>query len=300
MTRILISYRREDTGGWAGRLYDQLAEHFQPENVFLDLDTIEPGVDFVRRIQSAVEASDVVLVLIGRRWLSAVDEAGESRIQDPDDWVRAEIRMALERSIWTIPILIDGASLPPAGALPSDISALVRRNAFPIGTRFREDVELLIQSIERGVVPSSPRRRTRAEVGGREEDQRSGAKLLAPALIGVSLVGLVVAFFIFLEPGGVKMGQSKSGTVSINPNRGAYEQQIAVSGTGWPANEELEVSTEFGLARTRVTAAADGSFNTTIRLSPDFKPIAPDTVEVQVSRIANRLDRASALYTILK
>ena len=73
MARIFISYRRDDSGGWAGRLYDRLSQHFGRENVFMDIDTIEPGLDFVAVIEQAVGSCDALVALIGRQWLTITD-----------------------------------------------------------------------------------------------------------------------------------------------------------------------------------------------------------------------------------
>src|SRR4051812_22154402 len=96
--RIFLSYRRDDSSGQAGRLYDSLVARFG-ENVFMDVDTIEPGLDFGEVVARKVAETDVLLAVIGRRWLDAADEGGVSRLQNPDDFVRIEISAALEREV---------------------------------------------------------------------------------------------------------------------------------------------------------------------------------------------------------
>ena len=108
--RIFISYRRGDTSATAGRLFDRLEGRFGVGSVFMDVDTIEPGLDFVEVIGGAVGSCDVLLALIGARWLGAVDEHGRRRLDDPDDFVVLEITTALERGIRVIPVLVDGAA----------------------------------------------------------------------------------------------------------------------------------------------------------------------------------------------
>ena len=93
--RIFISYRRQETAWPAGRLYDVLVEHFPAEQVFKDVDNIEPGDDFVERITAAVASCDVLLALIGPQWLTITDENGQRRLDDPEDYVRLEIETAL-------------------------------------------------------------------------------------------------------------------------------------------------------------------------------------------------------------
>jgi tetratricopeptide (TPR) repeat protein len=130
--RIFISYRRQETAWPAGRLYDVLVEHFRAEQVFKDVDNIEPGEDFVERIAAAVGSCDVLLVLIGPHWLTITDEKGRPRLDDPQDFVRLEIETALTRKIRVIPILVDGAQMPRVDELPSALASLIRRNAVEI------------------------------------------------------------------------------------------------------------------------------------------------------------------------
>jgi glycerophosphoryl diester phosphodiesterase len=130
--RIFISYRRQETAWPARRLYDVMVERFGVEQVFTDVDNIEPGDDFVERIQAAVGSCDVLLALIGPEWVMIKDETGQRRIDDPEDFVRLEIQTALDRHVRVIPILVDDARMPRASDLPSDLAPLVRRQAVEI------------------------------------------------------------------------------------------------------------------------------------------------------------------------
>ncbi len=111
MSKIFISYRREDTAGFAGRLYDKLVAHFGKDQVFMDIDTLKPGARFSDVIERTVGVCDAVIALIGRDWLSAADAEGQRRLDNPDDWVRMEIAKALKRDILVIPALFEGASV---------------------------------------------------------------------------------------------------------------------------------------------------------------------------------------------
>ena len=91
MARIFISYRRDDSGGWESRLYDRLSQHFGRDNVFMDIDTIEPGLDFVAVIQEAVGSCEALIAVIGRQWLTSTDAVGQRRLDNPEDFVRVEI-----------------------------------------------------------------------------------------------------------------------------------------------------------------------------------------------------------------
>lgn len=135
MARIFISYRRDDSGGWAGRLYDRLSQHFRRENVFMDIDTIEPGLDFVEVIEQAVGSCDALIALIGKQWLTITDAAGQRRLDNPEDFVRLEIAAALARNIRLIPALVQGARMPGSTDLPDVLKMLARRNAHEISDR---------------------------------------------------------------------------------------------------------------------------------------------------------------------
>ena len=110
--RIFISYRRVDTPHVAGRLFDRLEARFGAGNIFMDVDSIDPGLDFAEAIERAVGSCDVLLALIGRHWSDIVDEQGRRRLDDPEDFVALEIRTALRRKIRVIPVLVDGAPPP--------------------------------------------------------------------------------------------------------------------------------------------------------------------------------------------
>jgi TIR domain len=133
--RIFISYRRDDSRGYAGRLQGDLSRRYSEEHVFRDVE-IPPGADFGEYITSLVDKCNVVLAIIGPSWLDARDREGERRIDNPDDWVRLEIERALGRDgVEVIPVLVDGARLPPREELPESLLALRRRNAFELSDR---------------------------------------------------------------------------------------------------------------------------------------------------------------------
>lgn len=143
--RVYISYRRTDTAPFAGRLYDYLAEIFGIDQVFMDVDSIRPGVDFAGAIEQAVTSCEVLLVLIGSHWLDATDQEGHLRIEDPHDLVRLEIETALHNQIHVVPVLADGSRLPRPLDLPTEIQDLARRQAFELGNEhFRLDASTLI------------------------------------------------------------------------------------------------------------------------------------------------------------
>jgi hypothetical protein len=146
--KIFIAYRRDDSAGHAGRLYDRLNSHFGPDRIFMDIDTIQPGEDFVSVLERAVSSCEVLVAIIGRYWLSSSDEVGR-RIERPGDFVRVELLTALSRGIPIIPVLVHGASMPKLDELPSELEPLARRQAIELSdTRWAYDVSKLINVLE--------------------------------------------------------------------------------------------------------------------------------------------------------
>jgi WD40 repeat protein len=146
---VFISYRRQETSGLAGRLYDRLADRFGDDQVFMDVDTIALGVDFAEVITQAVSTCQVLLAVIGPRWLTATDQDGRRRLDDPDDTVRLEVTAALERDIRVIPILVEGATMPRRQELPDSLASLARRNALSVRHEsFHSDADRLLNEIE--------------------------------------------------------------------------------------------------------------------------------------------------------
>jgi uncharacterized protein with WD repeat len=160
---VFISYRRQDTEYFAGQLYDRLADRLGDDQVFMDVARIGLGIDFTEAITQAVSTCQVLLAVIGPLWLTATDEHGRRRLDDPKDFVRLEIQAALERGIRVIPILVSGAKMPRADQLPRRLAKLARRNAITMHHEsFPEDAERLLATIDQllevtmAAAPGSP------------------------------------------------------------------------------------------------------------------------------------------------
>ena len=146
---IFICYRREDSIAYAGRLYDRLAAHFGKDHVFMDVDTVEPGEDFVEVIRRKIADCRVLIAVIGKSWVAATDDGGVRRLDNPDDYVRLEITAALKGEIRVIPALVGGAAIPRSIDLPEGMKSLVRRNTIEISdVAFHQGVARLIETLE--------------------------------------------------------------------------------------------------------------------------------------------------------
>jgi TIR domain len=153
MAGIFINYRRDDTPGVAGRLFDYLALKFPRRSLFMDVDAMKPGMDFAEQLDIQVSQCQVLLAVIGPHWLDAKDKAGQRRLDTEKDYVRIELASALKRAIPVIPILVDGAAMPPEDTLSDDLKPLTRRHALELRhTRFNADADAIMHALE-SVVP---------------------------------------------------------------------------------------------------------------------------------------------------
>ncbi len=149
MSRIFINYRRQDSEGYVGRLYDTLLQYFAHSDLFMDVDSIKPGADFLVALEEAVANCDVLLAIIGPHWAGIVDEAGNRRLDNWNDFVRIEIASAIKQNKFVIPVLVGHAQMPSPDKLPDDLAPLVRRNAIEIShQRVAYDVERRASSIK--------------------------------------------------------------------------------------------------------------------------------------------------------
>ncbi|MGH2942413.1 MAG: toll/interleukin-1 receptor domain-containing protein [Solirubrobacteraceae bacterium] len=165
MSSVLVSYRRQDTAPQAGHIFDRLVARFGRDHVFKDVDSTRPGAAYVHVIRRTLAICDVLLVVIGPRWLQKHD--GVSRLEAPRDWVRIEIVTALERNILVIPVLVDGAKMPAEEDLPEELHPLARRQALTLSeTAWKSGLNQLVRRI-------SAHQRALDDLGGGDPDARS-------------------------------------------------------------------------------------------------------------------------------
>jgi hypothetical protein len=149
---IFISYRRDDEPHLAGRLNDRIVAEFGRARVFMDIDSVGPGSDFIEVINNALQKCQVLLVLMGGKWIDASDARGKRRLDDSNDYVRLEVESALTRGIPVIPVLVEGVRMPHMDELPERMSSLARRSAVEISHgRFDADANRVIEALRRVV-----------------------------------------------------------------------------------------------------------------------------------------------------
>ena len=145
---VFICYRREESAFAARAIHDRVVERLKRDNVFLDVDSIELGVDWLKELTERVGACDALVAVIGKTWISTAGRDNQRRIDDPDDFVRIEIEAALRRDIRVIPVLVDGAAMPRPGELPDSLKGLARRQGIEVShAQFDADVEKLTRAL---------------------------------------------------------------------------------------------------------------------------------------------------------
>ena len=163
---IFISYRREDSAAYAGRLCDHLGAIFGPERVFMDVEDIAPGQVFTESIDRTIQACEVVIVVIGPRWMEIL----QKRAQDKQsDYVYREVEAAISNKIPVVPVLVGGASMAQLSGLPPAITPLQFYNAAELrDSTFKDDCAKLARSLKVRTVPESTggKRRTKIVVIG--------------------------------------------------------------------------------------------------------------------------------------
>jgi formylglycine-generating enzyme required for sulfatase activity len=173
--KIFINYRRGDDPGSAQALFARLEQAFRPEQLFMDIDNIEPGLDFVKVLEEQVAECDALISVIGKGWLDARDEVGARRLDNPNDFVRIEIESALKQGKRVIPVLVGEARIPPANELPEAMKPLAHRQAVRLThERFRSDAQGLINVLQRALETAEASRKAQAEAErqSQQEEQR--------------------------------------------------------------------------------------------------------------------------------
>ena len=189
--QVFISYRRDDTAGYARAICDELATHVGADRVFIDVDDIQPGQPFAQVIQREVGAAKVLLVLIGRRWRGE-REGAPPRLDEASDLVRREVAAGLASTARVIPVLLDGAAMPTEAQLPTDLRALAGRNALAIdNTRYADDMNRLLAAVREAIgEPAGPVGSTTPPRSGHKARWVAVTLLVAAVLAGVAMTGL--------------------------------------------------------------------------------------------------------------
>ena len=274
MPSTFISYRRDDAAGYAGRLHEALEDRLGRGRVFRDVDTLEPGRDFIDAIEHRLRECRIFLALIGREWLDSRDAAGRRRLDQPNDLVRLEIMSALaRRDVLVVPVLIEGAAMPVPDEVPEDIRALTRRQAVHLrDDAWDHDVDRLTEVIQQATPTAG------------DPIRRATAAAAWPALMSRPIVvaGVVVALLALVWLG---MGRNRDGDAqsSVNPPT----EPVSASSTSEPTQRQAagnlpaNAGPPYGIAIPRVAEVAHSRLIYTL-LSATVIPLGNGSSELRL------------------
>lgn len=211
--KIFISYRVQDTAADTGRFVDSLKQVFYEDQIFMDIEKLEPGVDFTQAIANSLESCDVLFAVIGPEWAGPANQNGITRINQSNDWVRIELETALKRNIRLIPVLVRGASLPEQHELPASLHPLLNRQTYEISNkRWKYDTDQLVNFLMH--LGFQPKKRTIDTQTVQLPPQRSKSGLGKWVLYGLAALGVLVIVGLLIE-------LSESGNSGYNQNTGS-------------------------------------------------------------------------------
>jgi hypothetical protein len=231
MPDIFVSYRRGDSAGHAGRLFDCVRERFGDESVFMDVTDIRPGDDFVASLDSALSSSRIVLAVIGPDWLTCTSGDGRRRLDDPNDHLRLEVAHALRANGRVIPVLVRGARMPAEGELPDDLKALARRQAQEVSdSRWSYDTDQLVRIIENALGKPARHDQPYAAAPVPLVARLGSLRIIATATVFVVLMALAAysKWFATANPS----GPTHSGTSTGSADTARARDAAAAAGGG--------------------------------------------------------------------
>jgi len=244
---IFISYRRDDSEGEAGRLFDDLVRAFGDASVFMDVAGINPGIDFRKAIDDNVATCGVLLAVIGPQWATMNNSAGQRRLDDENDFVRLEIGSALARDIPVIPVLVHEAKMPGPEVLPANLKNLAYRNSVELThARWNSDVQLLTKALTQYVAATSatstepvhatvPVQLPPANAPAAEQTRGKTSRMPLIAGIAVAVV-LAIAAVVYFEFGTHPSGTNRGGTP-------VPAQTTPAASTSTPSNGSISAGT---------------------------------------------------------
>ena len=323
MSAIFLSYRRDDSTGYAGRLFDNLVGRFGREQVFMDIETLEPGLDFIEGIDRAIESCGAVVAVIGPNWLSAMNSDGRRRLDDPHDFIRLEISTALRRRVRVIPVLVYNASMPPEDQLPDVLRPLCRLQSFEISdSRWEFDVHRLGDVLAPLIAEPDPDAASKHAPDGKRANAE--AKTSQPPAAGkgrnglVAAIGLLVVGAILgtgwwfsqrpaIEPAGHSLSPSSSSPLPVErPNTGEPSATTSTSRpTSAPAPPPAEEPTTVPASPTAPAAqpattapieqtagavAPPPAPLTTVEPGPDAMPVKDTAAQEAEQTLAREID----------
>ncbi|MBZ0278208.1 MAG: SUMF1/EgtB/PvdO family nonheme iron enzyme [Anaerolineae bacterium] len=295
MPRIFISYRRDDTRAISGRIYDRLAEAFGKENIFKDVDKIPPGSSFAEVLENELKKCNILLIIIGQKWVNITDAEGKKRLDNPEDFVRIEVERGLSRpDLLVIPVLVDEAGVPNPADLPDSLGKIASLQVVQVrhDPDFHRDMNRLIDFLK--VI------REREEVVQRREQ-----KATRRILLGAGLAALIVVMgFVGLVMGGV-IRLPGQGAATIDPVEAAFllltktkEAEVAALATATPnltaTIDAILTNFVVGTDTAQTATAAAYTDTPTATATPSDTPTATDSPTPTATETPNFTETANA------
>lgn len=287
--KIFINYRRGDDPGTTGRLYDRLEAEFSPGQLFMDVEGhIRGGDDFVEVLRAQVAQCDVLLAIIGPRWLEIADEQGRRRLDNPADWVRVEIAGALAGGKRVIPVLVGGADIPRAEDLPDDLKPLARRQVIRITPeRFKADAQGLVNQIKGALAEAEARRHAeteadRAALAEAERQRQAAEDARVAERVRQEAERMRAAQLAGMDAAQVRKAEELANWEFIKSKTDAAELRDHIARFAGGPTERFAEERLAGLT----WAALDRTHKTALRAFIDEFPKAPDTAAAETALAA--------------
>jgi hypothetical protein len=266
---IFISYRRDDSEGESGRLFDDLVRAYGDDSVFMDVAGIQPGLDFRKAIDDNVATCGVLLAVIGPTWATVTGSDGSRRLDNPNDYVRLEIGSALKRGIPVIPVLVHEAHMPPLEQLPDDLKDLRYRNSVELThARWNSDVALLVNALKSyvGGKPAHPEETVHATIPVQlpapqpaPTPARAGkSRMPLFAGLGVAVLVLAVVGFVLMRrdsAASVQPAATGAGAATTTPTSAPGVEPVSTT----PATTTPAATAASGTPATTAPATTTGS-----------------------------------------
>lgn len=229
--KIFISYRVQDTSGETGRLVDALKQYFTDDQLFMDIENLEPGMDFTEGIEKSLSACDVFLAVIGPHWVGQ-RPAGPARINDEDDWVRTEVGTALRSNIRLLPVLVDGGEIPKDEQLPADLQPLLKRQTVEISNkRWRYDTEQLVRFLV-NTVGIPPKRASLQRAAAAPKKNKTWLYVGAGFGLAIAVLILIASLLPQDQNAGTTNPQTGASNLSQNSASGKTNEPTSTSTNG--------------------------------------------------------------------
>lgn len=268
LKNAFISYRRADTKNLTHSLYKDLIREFSEQQIFMDVDDIQPGTDFVEEINKKLKDTHAMVVMIGPQWTTLENKDGQRRLFEPNDFVRIEVEQALKKKIKVFPVLVDNAVMPAEHELPMSIKSLSRLHALSLSSKDFNYQQHQVQQIIKSLAPVLDPKNQRASVAPVVKKKTFLQKVVRVFIWSGVILGCVVGLLAWLMSSNLNtpMAGNTQPAVQTQPTVATPPpQQVINTNT---ANNQMANQLSAELAKNGVRIGNDGSV--TVSTSTDI------------------------------